>query len=58
MRDVDEPALGDLVEVAGRRGQVVDVTLREIVLEDAEGGLVHVPHLLSLLHPLRVERRR
>jgi small-conductance mechanosensitive channel len=48
---------GDLVEVAGRRGQVVDVTLREIVLEDAEGGLVHVPHLLSLLHPLRVERR-
>jgi small-conductance mechanosensitive channel len=48
---------GDLAEVAGRRGRVVDVTLREIVLEDAEGGRVHVSHLLSLLHPVRVERR-
>jgi small-conductance mechanosensitive channel len=49
---------GDDAEVGGRRGRVIEVTLREIVLEDAEGALVHVSHLLTLLHPTRVERRR
>jgi small-conductance mechanosensitive channel len=49
---------GDLAEVGGRRGRVVEVTFREVVLEDAEGAQVRVPHLLALLHPTRVERRR
>jgi hypothetical protein len=48
---------GDEAEVGGRRGRVVEVTLREIVLEDADGALVRVPHLVALLHPTRVGRR-
>jgi small-conductance mechanosensitive channel len=48
---------GDVAEVAGRRGRVVEITLREVVLEDEAGGRVHVPHLVALLHPTRVERR-
>jgi small-conductance mechanosensitive channel len=47
---------GDVAEVAGRRGRVVEVTLREVVLEDPDGGVVRVSHLLALLHPTRVER--
>jgi small-conductance mechanosensitive channel len=49
---------GDSAEVGGRRGRVVEVTFREIVLEDEDGARVRVPHLLALLHPTRVERRR
>jgi hypothetical protein len=48
---------GDEAEVGGRRGRVVEVTLREVVLEDAQGALVRVSHLAALLHPTRLERR-
>ncbi len=45
---------GDFVEAAGRAGVVRDVTLLEMVLEDAAGCEVRVPQLLGLWHPTRV----
>jgi small-conductance mechanosensitive channel len=44
---------GDMVELAGRRGQVRAVTLLGIELEDAEGAALRVPHLVAFLHPSR-----
>jgi hypothetical protein len=45
---------GDFVEAGGRTGVVRDVTLLELVLEDALGCEVHVPQLLGLWHPTRI----
>jgi small-conductance mechanosensitive channel len=45
---------GEMVELAGRRGQVRAVTLLGVELEDAEGAELHVPHLAAFLHPSRV----
>jgi small-conductance mechanosensitive channel len=44
---------GEMVELGGRRGQVQAVTLLEIHLQDAEGGELHIPHLVAFLHPRR-----
>jgi hypothetical protein len=45
---------GVFVEAGGRSGVVLDVTLLELVLEDAVGCEVRVPQLLGLWHPTRV----
>ena len=45
---------GDFVEAGGRAGVVRDVTLLELVLEDALGCEVRIPQLLGLWHPTRV----
>ena len=45
---------GDFVEAGGRVGVVRDVTLLEIVLEDAVGCELRVPQLLALWHPTRI----
>jgi small-conductance mechanosensitive channel len=45
---------GDFVEAGGRAGVVRDVTLLELILEDAVGCEVRVPQLLGLWHPTRV----
>jgi hypothetical protein len=45
---------GDYVEAGGRAGVVRDVSLLELVLEDAVGCEVRVPQLLGLWHPTRV----
>jgi hypothetical protein len=45
---------GDFIEAGGRSGIVRDVTLLELVLEDAIGCEVRVPQLLGLWHPTRV----
>jgi hypothetical protein len=45
---------GDYVETGGRAGVVRDVTLLEVVLEDAIGCEVRIPQLLGLWHPTRV----
>ena len=45
---------GDFVETGGRAGIVRDVTLLDIVLEDAVGCEVRVPQLLGLWNPTRV----
>ena len=45
---------GDFVEAGGRAGTVREVTLLEVVLEDALGCEVRVPQLLGLWHPTRV----
>ena len=45
---------GDFVEAGGCAGVVRDVTLLELVLEDAVGCEVRVPQLLGLWHPTRV----
>lgn len=47
---------GDDVEVGGRRGKVLDVTLLEVRVEDDALAEVRVPHLLGLVHPTRVHR--
>jgi small-conductance mechanosensitive channel len=47
---------GDDVEVGGRKGKVLDVTLLEVRIEDDALAEVSVPHLLALLHPTRVHR--
>jgi len=47
---------GDDVEVGGRRGKVLDVTLLEVRIEDEALAEVTVPHLLGLVHPTRVHR--
>ena len=47
---------GDDVEVGGRRGKVLDVTLLEVRIEDDALAEVTVPHLLGLVHPTRVHR--
>jgi small-conductance mechanosensitive channel len=53
---------GEVVEIAGQRGQVRQVTLLEIRLEDPHGAEVRVPHLATLFRPARklgpVERFR
>jgi len=45
---------GDHAEVAGRSGRVVEVTLRDVRLEEEGGAVVRIPHLLTLVHPIRV----
>jgi hypothetical protein len=45
---------GEFVETGGRAGIVREVTLLEVVLEDAIGCEVRVPQLLGLWHPTRV----
>jgi small-conductance mechanosensitive channel len=45
---------GDFIEAGGRSGIVRDVTLLELVLEDAIGCEVRIPQLLGLWHPTRV----
>lgn len=47
---------GDDVEVGGRKGKVLEVTLLEVRIEDEALAEVSVPHLLGLFHPTRVHR--
>ena len=47
---------GDDVEVGGRRGKVLEVSLLEVRIEDDALAEVTVPHLLALVHPTRVHR--
>ena len=44
---------GEVVELAGRRGQVRAVTLLDVQLEDPEGAELRIPHLVAFLHPSR-----
>ena len=44
---------GEVVEIGGQRGQVRQVTLLEILLEDPNGAEVRVPHLATLFSPAR-----
>lgn len=45
---------GDHVEIGTRSGRLVDATLLDVRLEDVSGCEVRVPHLVALLHPIRV----
>ena len=47
---------GELVDFGGKSGRVVEVGLLRLRLEDAGASDVSVPHLLGLIHPLRVHR--
>ncbi|WP_437283213.1 mechanosensitive ion channel family protein [Sorangium sp. So ce375] len=49
--------VGDVAEVGGRAGRVRELTLIEARLEDEDGCVVRVPHLLSLFHPTRIRGR-
>jgi small-conductance mechanosensitive channel len=44
---------GEVVELAGRQGQVRAVTLLEVQMEDKDGAELRVPHLVAFLHPSR-----
>ena len=46
--------IGDFVEAGGQTGVVREVTLLEIVLEDAVGCELRVPQLRALWHPTRI----
>lgn len=46
--------VGEQVEIGGRAGRVMSVTLLEVRLEDDLGCQIRVPHLTSLLSPTRV----
>lgn len=46
--------VGEVAEVGGKVGTVKEVDLLSVVLEDAEGRPVRVPHLVSLVQPTRV----
>ncbi len=46
--------VGDVAEVGGRSGRVIELSLLEVRLEDEDGCDVRVPHLSSLIHPMRV----
>jgi small-conductance mechanosensitive channel len=46
--------VGRTIELGGQRGRVISVGLLDVLLRDAQGGEVRVPHLSSLLSPLRV----
>ena len=47
-------SIGDYAIVAGRTGKVKATTMLEVMLEDDDGCAIHVPHLLSLIHPTKV----
>jgi hypothetical protein len=47
---------GEVIEIGGKSGRIVDVGLLGLRLEDATLSEVNVPHLLSLWHPIRVHR--
>lgn len=47
---------GEYVEIGGRSGRVLDVTLLDVRLEDEALSEVSVPHILGLYHPMRVHR--
>ncbi|WP_437963094.1 mechanosensitive ion channel domain-containing protein [Sorangium sp. So ce260] len=49
--------VGDVADVGGRSGRIRELTLLEARLEDEDGCVVRVPHLLSLFHPTRVRGR-
>ena len=46
--------VGRQMELGGQSGRVLSVGLLDVLLRDAQGGEVRVPHLRSLLMPLRV----
>ncbi|AKT37272.1 mechanosensitive ion channel domain-containing protein [Chondromyces crocatus] len=45
---------GDFTEIGSRAGRVRAITLLETRLEDERGHEIRVPHLLCLVHPVRV----
>jgi small-conductance mechanosensitive channel len=46
--------VGDVAEIGGQVGLVKAVDLLSVVLEDAGGRPVRVPHLVSLFQPMRI----
>jgi len=46
--------IGDFVSFDGRQGRVTSVTLHEVRVLDGEGAELRIPHLLTLIRPLRV----
>jgi small-conductance mechanosensitive channel len=46
--------VGDVAEIGRQVGLVKEVDLLSVVLQDAEGRPVRVPHLLSLFQPMRI----
>lgn len=47
--------VGRSVELAGRRGEVLEVGLLDIRLRDIDGGEIRVPHFRALFEPSRVQ---
>jgi hypothetical protein len=49
--------LGDRIDYGGQTGVVSAIGLIWLVLEDAQGASVRVPHLRALWHPTRIHKR-
>jgi small-conductance mechanosensitive channel len=46
--------VGDFVSFDGRQGRVASINLLEVRVHDGEGSELRIPHLLTLVRPLRV----
>jgi len=46
--------VGDFVSFDGRQGRVASLNLLEVRVHDGEGSELRIPHLLTLVRPLRV----
>ena len=46
--------VGDFVTFDGRQGRVASMTILELRIHDGEGAEMRVPHLLTLVRPIRV----
>jgi small-conductance mechanosensitive channel len=47
--------VGRWVELGGKRGEVLEVSLLDVRLRDADGGEVRVPHFRALVEPSRTQ---
>jgi small-conductance mechanosensitive channel len=47
--------VGRWVELGGKRGQILEVSLLDVRLRDADGGEVRVPHFRALVEPSRMQ---
>ncbi|HSQ63915.1 MAG TPA: mechanosensitive ion channel domain-containing protein [Polyangiaceae bacterium] len=46
--------VGDFISFDGRQGRIASLTLHEVRVHDGEGSELRIPHLLTLVKPLRV----
>ncbi|MBS2020317.1 MAG: mechanosensitive ion channel [Deltaproteobacteria bacterium] len=47
---------GEIVDIAGRHGRIMDITLFEVRIEDDALAEISVPHLLGLVNVTRIHR--
>lgn len=46
--------IGEHVRVGGARGKIVDISLSDVTIEDADGNETRIPHLVTLFRPIEL----